>query len=264
MTMVENINAGDKEALRKLLKLYSQAVFQRARALTGTDAGAKLVARHVFEHVTLAAKEGKCRKDVDPWLIKLTDACAYEYLAQLPKSTPEKAAPRSAQKEDYFTAPNIDAAISGTDVYAAPRDPIYEKRDSASEKASAQDAYEPFKASLHIPQRPEFADRQDFYYSSSRPASNAGTAPPLIDTFDIPKYTPFKEASAFAQAAPAYAPPPSLLDDFSPTLDHPPNKGSKKQRKKKDGSVFIVLLVIVAMLTLAVLAGMLVTYLLGQ
>ncbi len=201
--MIKAINSGDKNELRKLLKMYSQAIYQRALTHTGTPEHAKEVTRLVLTYVTACASAGTCREDVDVWLMSITDAHAERYM--------ENIRAEEAAKNSYFTAPTVAGAAPSTDAYAT-KTPIYEPAKEVEEEDDGH--FVPFSPILTIPERPEFADRQAECSAQSRissitppaaPDISAAAAPFTPPQYVPPQYTPPQESSVMEEIKAAEA-----------------------------------------------------------
>lgn len=166
--MIKAINAGDKNELRKLLKMYSQAIYQRALATTENTEHAKEVTRLVLSYVAACAASGTCQENVDAWLMSVTDAHANRYMENI--RLEEEA------KKSYFTAPTALGTAPSSTAYDVLKQPIYENAPEKNEEEKSE--FIPFSPTLSIPECPEFAARQDEYSTQSR-ISGVTPAPPI-------------------------------------------------------------------------------------
>lgn len=282
--MIRAINAGDKNELRKLLKMYSQAIYQRAFTITGTPERAKDVTKQVLTYVTACASAGTCREDVDTWLMSVTDAHAGRYM--------ENVRAEEAARASYFTAPTVMGNAPQTDAYSSNK-PIYEE---AKKEEPNEGLFIPFSPSLAIPERPEFADRQSEYSAQSRTSSITPPAAPDINTpvapftppqYVPPQYTPPQESPVMEEirATEATRKPYNVLEQGIPqradsingtpitsAAVSPDNivpislndeeaqievEGKKKKKKRSilNNGVIIAVLIIVLLLVIGVLVG---------
>lgn len=87
--MIALLNSGNKAELRAFLKLYTRPVYERALAITKSEADAIRVTRRVTSEVSVLALRGKLENDIDAQLMALTDACCSEdlFFARLVEDT---------------------------------------------------------------------------------------------------------------------------------------------------------------------------------
>ncbi|MBQ9833282.1 MAG: hypothetical protein IJO48_06080, partial [Clostridia bacterium] len=205
--MIKAVNSGDKNALRKLLKLYSQAIFQRAQSNTGDSTSAKEITRVVLVDIANCASNGTCREDIDAWLMSLTDSRSQEYIAQMQLREAENNR-RMAQKQSYFTAPTVSGTVPSSTAYATNHSSIYEREDPFAEEVTAEDEFIPFSPTLTIPECPEFSDRQDECSTQSRTSSITPPSAPYVEPLHAAPFVP-----------PQYVPPQYTPPHASPVID---------------------------------------------
>lgn len=213
--MIALLNSGDKRELRAFLKLYARPVYERALAITNSEADAIRVTRRVAGEVAVLAVRGKLELDIDAQLMAVTDACC---------------------SEDLFFARLVDDTISGMpDLHAGTErtGPIRWEADGVRPRFDAVET-----------------PREAPAYQAAPPVEPYREAPAYQAA---PPVEPYREAPAY-QAAPNYQAAqtarvvPSLFSE-GPEAELALEDEPDAERKP---SVFIVILIFfLSLITLA-------------
>ncbi|MDD4074854.1 MAG: hypothetical protein PHC80_02050 [Eubacteriales bacterium] len=241
--MIQEINNGDKDALRNFLHIYAKHILDRATAQTPDELHAREATRMTILAITTAANAGQVPGEPVPWVDKLTDESVARLSMPLDASV-QPVKPEAPQAAPTPEAPPWENAVPMR-VEPALETPYY------TEQAQSACAYADYAAPETIP-----AAAPVYMPAEAAPAEAYAEPAPTRITQTQQTYEPVVLFDKKKKSDPFYED-----DDFEFEEEA---SGSRRKKGKEDAPVGLVFLIFLMALVVLGLIWMLLVMLMAK